>query len=290
MTLKTHVPGSLLHGVQASFAGSLQALENRMSDFSSHVDDQDLSSSDGSFYERPLPEAAAPQGPWRRDPPVDAPWEGASGIMKLARDYLPRHGPPAPRWVNPPANHLDSLENLYGYILASRVPEDLATKRHQFLTELEDLRDHPPAWMRLEHSGELLKWKETLESVPMMDQRGIDSFVEVLRAPGTITGFYEANRILVHLLKDSTSSLRSSGRVGPWMHKATTEALDAIANWREWDADHQRTSGLVWTSYEDPRGKAKGYWAERPSRQSPSSSSRWASQPERDPWSRWRTS
>ena len=78
------------------------------------------------------------------------------------------------------------------------------------------------------------------------------------------------------------------------MQRATTEALEAISNYLEWDAEHQRDSGKVWTSYVGSRGQAKGYWAERSSMQGPFSSSdgrgRWASQMEGNPWRNFRPS
>ena len=286
---KPLAPGTLLRAFQESFAESLPALADRLGEVASVVGDQDSSSSSEDLWDRPLPDPAAPPGPWRQDPPEDAPWEGASGIMKLSRNFLPREGPRAPRWVRAPANHLDSLENLYGYLMASSVDEDLQNRRHELLTQLQDLRDHPPTWFVLEPAEDLRPWKETLESVPQMDIRGIEAFKDVLFSSGSNSGFYEANRILFHLLKDSTTSARSSGRVGPWMHKAASEALDAIANWREWDSELQRSSGKVWSAYKDHRGRVKGFWSERPSwQQSTSSPSAWPSQAERDPWSRWR--
>ena len=276
VVMKAPAPGALLRAVQGSVAGDMENLM-AMTEVSSHYD-EDLSSGDESFYEREFPDPPAPGSLWARESPAEAPWEGQVGLMKLSLEFLPTEGPPPP--PGPPL-----LGEIHEYILVS------GDQRNEILMNLIDLREHPSAWMTLEPSGEMGEWKEVLEAVPMMDIRAIEAFVRVLRAPGTFSGFYEANRILFHLLKDSTSASRSSGRVGPWMQRASTEALDAISNWHEWGAEHQRASGKVWTSYVGSRGQAKGYWAERSSMQRPFSSAggrgRWA---EDNPWRNFRRS
>ena len=280
--MKAPAPGALLRAVQGSAASDLQSLMD-MTENSSHYD-EDLSSGDESFYEREFPDPRVPGSLWMAESPAEAPWEGQVGLMKLSLEFLPTEGPPPP--------HGPSLiGDIHEYLLVSSVADELGGPRNERVKELLDSREHPPAWMTLEPSSDIIEWKEVLEAVRGMDERAIQAFVRVLKSPGGHSGFYEANRILFHLLKDTTSASTSSGRVGPWMQRATTEALEAISNYLEWDAEHQRGLGKVWTSYEGPRRQTLGFWAARPSTQGHSSSSggrgRWADD---TPWRNFRRS
>ena len=74
--------------------------------------------------------------------------------------------------------------------------------------------------------------------------------LKTLADEGSGWGVYEVNRILAHLFKDTASAIEGSQvlpRKSAWVNRACSEALAALRNMEEWDCDHQRASGLVWT-------------------------------------------
>ena len=162
--------------------------------------------------------------------------------------------------------------------------EDL-DERGAHIAKILRLRARNPSWFTLkplerDHSC----WRSHLDEHLQLEQYALESLGEV---GGTEPlGQFEVNRVIAHLLKDSTSQ-RQDARHCPsrWLQRACTEALEAMRDWPSWDAEEQRRKGLQYLHYGSDWNRGWSWEpAVRPSQPSrpsgayPSggSSSRWA--------------
>ena len=83
-------------------------------------------------------------------------------------------------------------------------------------------------------------WREILDNFEDLDRHAVFELVGLIRT--STIGAHEGNRIIFHLLKDSTSG-RSYGHGGPtaWMMRAVHEAQQAMRNMDAWHGE--RSSG-----------------------------------------------
>ena len=91
-----------------------------------------------------------------------------------------------------------------------------------------------PTWMTLEPPADLRIWAPILGE-QQNDGGAIADLREVITSGGY--GYYEGIRIIAHLLKDTE---HPAWRKGPsaWLHNATSESLNAMRNWKEWDCQY----------------------------------------------------
>ena len=91
-----------------------------------------------------------------------------------------------------------------------------------------------PGWMTLKPPQDLRVWAPILEEMTL-DVRSVRNLVEVINnVHDGSHGYFEGNRIIAHLLKDTT---RSEWRKGPsaWLHGACAESMQAMLNWEDWN-------------------------------------------------------
>ena len=122
---------------------------------------------------------------------------------------------------------------------------------NQVLQRLEVLRQYRDRWERpaphqaLKSSENLREWTQLiLEDREWPDQGCFNAFSQVLHAHRF--GGCEGNRILYHLLKDSSSSQRSWRDPSRWMERACREALRAMGEPDLWTGGSRRPR--VWSS------------------------------------------
>ena len=125
-------------------------------------------------------------------------------------------------------------------------PKEAIKERVKRLEDLEEMRTEGPAWLTLEPSPGLENWAEVLEDELQLEGYSCRSLMSVVGA--SPYGPFEGNRILRHLLKDSSSSTRTSRPSNPnrWMQSVCEESLRAQHGPDEWSADHQTWTGLTY--------------------------------------------
>ena len=185
-------------------------------------------------------------------------WDTESGLDRLKglenRDKL--DPPPPPRGWELPSNQTEFLEMQLDYLWTTVTPE-LVQDRIDLYYQNVEASNSPPLWMTLMPQTDIGNWSSVLQNELMLEPFAITALRDVIKTPRY--GTYEANRIIAHLLKDSDSSYRTSGRTSAWCYKCCTESLMAMRQWEDWDYVHQRNLGLVWTQA-DAFGK-KYHWS-----------------------------
>ena len=104
-----------------------------------------------------------------------------------------------------------------------------------------------PSWMTLKLPPDLKVWAPILEELTL-DNRAVKGLVEVItNVHDGNHGYFEGNRIIAHLLKDTA---HSEWRKGPsaWLHGACSESMTAMLNWADWDCEHNGRSSRASTS------------------------------------------
>ena len=180
------------------------------------------------------PAAAAAADPGRhRGQPWGSPdaWTQEWGLDRL-RDLPP--APPAPQGLVDGGEHRQVLRHMQEALEQAAEPEWI----HDRVAIWRSVPEHlvnAPTWMTLMPDQDLKCYKSILQDDLNLDWTSIGSWVELVRN-GRL-GYQEGCRILAHLVKDSSSSSwRSTSGPSGWLARATAEAQEAIANWREWDA------------------------------------------------------
>ena len=125
-------------------------------------------------------------------------------------------------------------------------PEALQ-ERGRLIEQVKTLQAANPSWFTLRSSyADGRAWRQYLkDNLPIEDY--------AFEALGEVGGFenlgqFEVNRIISHLLKDSTSQ-RQADRHSPsrWLMRSCNESLQAMADWQSWDSMEQRNKGLEFT-------------------------------------------
>ena len=75
-----------------------------------------------------------------------------------------------------------------------------------------------------------------------VDQQATRSLVEVIQQA---YGPYEGNRLIAHLMKDSSSTVKPDRCPSRWLSGACRESLESMANKEDWDCAHQKSFGRV---------------------------------------------
>ena len=98
----------------------------------------------------------------------------------------------------------------------------------------ENLCSGPPPWMTLKPPPDLKVWAPILEELKL-DNDAVKGLVQVItNVHDGNHGYFEGNRIIAHLLKDTA---HSEWRKGPsaWLHGACAESMQAMLNWEDWN-------------------------------------------------------
>ena len=122
-------------------------------------------------------------------------------------------------------------------------------ERASQIEQILRLRASNPSWFTLkplETDGRC--WRQHVVEHLQIEDYALESLGQVAGVESL--GQFEVNRILAHLLKDSTSQ-RQAARHCPsrWLQRACTEALDAMSDWASWDAEEQRKKGLEYVHH-----------------------------------------
>ena len=99
----------------------------------------------------------------------------------------------------------------------------------------------PENWMTLEPPPDMNHWAAFLQNEMHIEDFAIEAFVELVE--GGRMGYQEGNRILFHLMKDSSSGPWKKGNPSSWLYTVCHEALDAIRNWQDWDCEYLKSIG-----------------------------------------------
>ena len=112
---------------------------------------------------------------------------------------------------------------------------DLEKKYAMNYTHLHKIH---PTWMTLAPPPDIKCWAPILVEQEI-DFNAMTDLREVIAGgqAGGSHGYYEAIRIIAHLIKDTE---HPEWRKGPsaWLHNACSESLNAMMNWQEWDCRH----------------------------------------------------
>ena len=146
---------------------------------------------------------------------------------------------------------------------------------HLYLTNLERVNS-PPSWCVLAPSRALIEWQDVIQNeLGVNDSNAVTAMKDLLPKP---FGPYEMNRMFAHLLKDSSSSSRTSKpdegwKRSKWMASSCNESIRALKNWSEWDCQEQWKKGLEYKPFDGPHGKLTWHWVPKDSGYSSTSSS-----------------
>ena len=152
-------------------------------------------------------------------------------------------------------------------------------ERRRLIREALELKDRNPAWFTLQPRHEDGRcWRAYLIQNFGIEDYALETLGQIAGVEGL--GQFELNRILGHLMKDSSSG-RLTERNDPskWLQKTCLESLRAMSEYALWDEQEQRRKGLeyvhhggqwdfnwsweqpVRTSY--PRGGSSSNWQGR---------------------------
>ena len=191
--------------------------------------------------------------------PRGIPYYSAVGIHRFKGWHLVEKPEVPPGW-QAPRNHLEYRELLEAYCM-QELTEDLeaVTERMTLHHEILERRAHPPSWLTLDlgDSTDLRQWSRVLRELEI--DESAQASLKFLADDPSGWGSWEVNRILAHLFKDTASAIAGHQvlpRRSAWVSRACQEANMALRNMDEWDCDHQRASGLVWTM-----NPSDGRWA-----------------------------
>ena len=179
------------------------------------------------------------------------------GLNKL-RNLHEREVPPVPDGYCVPRDHEHGLQIQRDWLYYEMAPE-LVQDRMDLYTENLKRHQSPPSWLTLQPHEDLRNWSSIVEKDLEVESWAIDSFKEVLQTESL--GVFEANRILAHMFKDSSSTSRKQMSRSKWTYTCCNEALGAMRNWEDWDCEIQKSLGKVWVKGDDN----KWYWGDRPS-------------------------
>ena len=191
----------------------------------------------------------------------------------------------SPAGLLEPPGHRGVIENLKLYLMyhaPDTIPQHLKQERVERLRDLIAMRQHPrPAWLTLTPTPDLANWAPVLYEDLGLDPSAVRNLRNVISA--SEKGPFEGNRILRHLLKDSSSRSRTSGKsdMNRWMTSVCEESLRAQQAPDEWEADHQRSKGMQYvysgTSWDGWYWQSA--WTSGTSSPSSSWSQRWSEPP-----------
>ena len=183
-----------------------------------------------------------------------APWDDERGLNRL-KNLDRRPVPPVPHGYVAPRDHEHGLEIQKDWLYYEMAPE-LVQDRMDLYRDNLMRHQEPPAWLTLQPHQDLREWSSIVQEDLAVEPWAIHAFKEVLQ--GGPFGVYEANRILAHLMKDSSSSSRSEGSKSRWLYKACNESLEAMRNWEDWDCEAQQKLGRLYVKHD----QGKFYWIE----------------------------
>ena len=117
-------------------------------------------------------------------------------------------------------------------------------KRH--ITNYAHLANKHPIWMTLAPPPDLKCWAAILVEQKIDIDAVTDLRNVITGGHEGNHGYYEAIRIIAHLIKDTE---HAEWRKGPlaWLHNACSESLNAMMNWHEWDC-HHNGKNAAWSS------------------------------------------
>ena len=186
------------------------------------------------------------------DPDRDLPYWTSVGVhrFRMWHQVEPPECPPGP-WCAP-QNHRELIEVLQRYC-RNDLPQDVLEAinvRLDLQDEIMERMKRPPSWMTLDlgDSTDLRQWSQFLRDIQV--DSSAQTALKLLADDPSGWGPYEVNRILAHLFKDTASAIEGAAvlpRKSAWVSRSVQEALAALRNPDEWDCDHQRASGFVWT-------------------------------------------
>ena len=173
------------------------------------------------------------------------PWVNRVALQRLMNitEFEAPPGPPRAVGVGIPENMLETQELLIDYCRETIPDPQALEERTQVIMNVQTLHNSNPPWLTLKPPEDGRCWKRVVSEICELE----DYAFENLQHVATFEGFgqYEVNRILAHLLKDSTSQQqRERHCASKWVQRACQESLQAMAEWSVWDADRQRNQGL----------------------------------------------
>ena len=182
------------------------------------------------------------------DPRVELQWNQCTGMKLLENIDL----------NNCPSGYPDDMNDDPWSVHAFMESMHMAFKdyRDDSLMDLEKthisnhahLAHKNPLWMTLAPPQDLKCWA-TILLEQKIDSDAVTDLVNVIRgAHEGNHGYYEAIKIIAHLMKDNE---HDQWRRGPsaWLHKACSESLTAMLNWYEWDCNHNgKDAASAWSS------------------------------------------
>ena len=164
-----------------------------------------------------------------------SPWDDKQGMGRLT--FLPALIPGAP----PPNLELpaepqpgDFIQMFRAHARRAVDPELLVDREALWQNESIDVHGEKPNWLTLMPDQELKIYKEILIDELGCDFRSLQTFVSLVRKGER--GYYEACRILAHLLKDKDlDPSRPQQNHSKWLKSACDEALEALENPESWE-------------------------------------------------------
>ena len=152
------------------------------------------------------------------------------------------------------------------------VDNEALAERGRIIEAIKGLMSDRPSWFTLKPATtDGSAWNSFLKQHMAIEEWAYEALGEV--GSQRNLGQFEVNRIIAHLVKDSSSQTQAERHCpSKWLMKTTTESLKAMRDWTSWDAGEQAKKGLEYVHLGGNDWKRN--WAWQPSRRTswPSSS------------------
>ena len=175
---------------------------------------------------------------WARFEAGILPVPPARGLVRL-RSILRAPVPPRPtQWRDPEGDILAVKDMQRQYIESTDFNHQALERVSQALRHYH--RKEP--WVHLMPEGALRSWGSVIIEDLDIPEHGLRDLMYLsTRVPWNIPCKCVANRIMFHMMEDSSSSSsRFWKNPGKWVHNACQEANEALDNWQAWDAPHNK--------------------------------------------------